>query len=559
MASRTRRLFAAAVSAIAALALIPAGQAVAANIVANPGFESGNTSSWTCTGASVVSSPVHGGTKALSGTPQGQDFAQCTQSIIVVPNTAYKLSAWVNGAYTYLGVTGTGTSDTNTWTPVSGAWTQLSFNFTTGANTRSVTIYVHGWYGQPTYFADDFSLDGPGGGDPNPPVTPGTPSGLTGSATSATTASLSWNAQSGATGYNVFRNGTKVASPTGPSFDDSGLAAQTTYSYTVSAFNSAGESARSSAVSVTTPQSGGGNPGGPLPKHVLTGYWQNFFNGARALRLADVPTTYDIIAVAFADAVPGRPGGVTFNLDSGLSSQLGGYTVAQFKADVATVKARGQKVIISVGGQNGTISVGDSTSAANFAADVKSMISTYGFNGVDIDLENGISAGPMGTALHSIAAGGGSVITLAPQTIDMQSTGGGYFQLALNIKDVLTIVNMQYYNSGTMLGCDQGVYGQGTVNFLTALACIQLQGGLRPDQVGLGLPASTSAAGGGFQSPGNVNNALDCLARGTNCGSFKPSTTWPAIRGAMTWSINWDASNGFQFANTVAPHLDTLP
>jgi chitinase len=556
MASRTRRLLAAVFSAIAALALIPAGSAVAANIVANPGFESGNTGSWTCSSAAVVSSPVHGGTKALSGSPNGQDFAQCAQTITVVPNTAYKLSAWVNGSYTYVGVTGTGTGDKNTWTPTAGAWTQLSLDFTTGASTRSVSIYVHGWYGQPTYYADDFNLDGPGGGDPNPQP-PGTPSGLSGQATSATTASLSWNAQSGATGYNVFRNGTKVASPTGTSFDDGGLTAQTTYTYAVSAFNSAGESARSATVSVTTPQSG--NPGGSLPKHVLTGYWQNFYNGAKALRLADVPATYDIIAVAFADAVPSRPGGVKFTLDSGLSSQLGGYTDAQFRADVATVKARGQKVIISVGGQNGTISVSDSTSATNFANDVKSMIATYGFNGVDIDLENGISAGPMGTALHSIAAGGGSVITLAPQTIDMQSTAGGYFQLALNIKDVLTVVNMQYYNSGTMLGCDQGVYGQGTVNFLTALACIQLQGGLRPDQVGLGLPASPSGAGGGYQSPGNVNNALDCLARGTNCGSFKPSTTWPAIRGAMTWSINWDATNGYQFANTVAPHLDTLP
>ncbi len=557
MASRTRRLLTAVVSAIAALALIPAGPAVAANIVANPGFETGSTSSWTCTGASVVTSPVHSGSRALSGTPAGQDFAQCTQSIVVVPNTAYKLSAWVNGSYTYLGVTGTGTGDKNTWTPVAGSWTQLSLDFTTGASTRSVTIYVHGWYGQPTYYADDFSLDGPGGGDPNPPVIPATPSGLSGSATGPTTANLNWNAVSNATSYNVYRNGTRVGSPTSPSFSDSGLTAQTTYSYTVSAVNSAGESARSGAVSVTTPQNG--NPGGSLPKHVLTGYWQNFFNGARALRLADVPTTYDIIAVAFADAVPGRPGGISFTLDSGLSSQLGGYTDAQFKADIATVKARGQKVIISVGGQNGTISVGDSTSANNFANDVKSLINNYGFNGVDIDLENGISAGPMGTALRSIAAGGGSIITLAPQTIDMQSTGGGYFQLALNIKDILTVVNMQYYNSGTMLGCDQGVYGQGTVNFLTALACIQLQGGLRPDQVGLGLPASPSGAGGGYQSPGNVNNALDCLARGTNCGSFRPSTTWPAIRGAMTWSINWDASNGYQFANTVAPHLDTLP
>ena len=60
---------------------------------------------------------------------------------------------------------------------------------------------------------------------------------------------------------------------------------------------------------------------------------------------------------------------------------------------------------------------------------------------------------------------------------------------------------MQYYNSGSMLGCDGKVYSQGTVDFLTALACIQLQGGLRPDQVGLGLPASPERPGSGYVSP----------------------------------------------------------
>jgi Carbohydrate binding module (family 6)/Carbohydrate binding domain len=167
----------------------------------------------------------------------------------------------------------------------------------------------------------------------------------------------------------------------------------------------------------------------------------------------------------------------------------------------------------------------------------------------------------MAQALQQLSSKVGSslIITLAPQTIDMQSTGMAYFQLALNIKSILTIVNMQYYNSGSMNGCDGQVYSEGTENFLTALACIQLQNGLRPDQVALGLPASTSAAGGGYVSPTVVNNALDCLAEGANCGTFHPSTTWPSIRGAMDWSVNWDASNGYNFANTVAPHFSTLP
>ena len=302
-------------------------------------------------------------------------------------------------------------------------------------------------------------------------------------------------------------------------------------------------------------------PSGTLPAHFLTGYWQNFYNGAAALKLASVPTTYDLIAVAFADATS-TPGGVSFTLDSGLAAQVGGYTDAQFKADIATLHSRGKKVIISVGGQNGTVSVADSGSATNFANSVYSLMTTYGFDGVDIDLENGINSTYMASALRSLRAKAGAnlIITLAPQTIDMQSTGSSYFALALSIKDILTVVNTQFYNSGSMLGCDQNqAYSQGTENFLTALACIQTQGGLRPDQVALGLPASSSAAGGGYQSPANVNAALDCLARGTNCGSFKPPATYPGLRGAMTWSINWDVSNGNGFANTVKPHLATLP
>ena len=301
-------------------------------------------------------------------------------------------------------------------------------------------------------------------------------------------------------------------------------------------------------------------PPGNLPKHLLTGYWQDFNNGAKCLRISDVPATYDIIAVAFANATA-TPGAVDFSIDSGLSACLaGGYTAAQFTSDIATVHGRGQKVIISVGGQNGAISVSDSTSATNFANSVASLMTAFGFDGVDIDLENGVNPTAMSAALHQLSSmKPGLIITLAPQTIDMQSTGGAYFQLALNIQSILTIVNMQYYNSGTMLGCDGTVYAQGTEDFETALACIQLQNGLRPDQVGLGLPAQTSAAGGGVVAPSVVVAALNCLAKGTNCSTLVPPLTWPGIRGAMTWSINWDASNGFNFANTVKSGLGFLP
>ena len=58
-----------------------------------------------------------------------------------------------------------------------------------------------------------------------------------------------------------------------------------------------------------------------------------------------------------------------------------------------------------------------------------------------------------------------------------QSAGGDYFQLALDIKSILTMINTQYYNSGSMNGCDGNVYAEGTENFMTALACTELQVG----------------------------------------------------------------------------------
>ncbi|HEU5200603.1 MAG TPA: glycosyl hydrolase family 18 protein [Ktedonobacterales bacterium] len=491
--------------AVVLVALIagPGVTHAASNLVTNSGFETGNLSGWSCDPTNtVVSSPVHSGSHALQATPTSSTTGQCTQTISVQANTSYTLSAYVDGPYAFLGVTG----GSSTWTS-SSSYTPLNVPFTTGSGVTSITIYVHGWYAQANVFVDDVSLIGPGG------TTTPTPTNTT----------------------------------TGP-----------TPTNTSTPINTATPTRTSTPTPSPTPCT---SCGGGLPKHLITGYWQDFTNGAAVMRLSAVNSNYTIIAVAFANADPSHPGGVTFSIDSGLSSALGGYTAAQFTSDIATLHSQGKKVIISVGGQNGTISVSDATSAANFANSVFSLMQTYGFDGVDIDLENGINPTFMGSALQQLSSKAGSslIITLAPQTIDMQSTGSGYFQLALNIKSILTIVNMQYYNSGTMNGCDGNVYAEGTENFLTALACIQLQGGLRPDQVALGLPASTSAAGSGYVSPSVVNAALDCLETGTNCGSFKPSTTWPGIRGAMDWSINWDASNGYNFANTIGPHLSTLP
>ncbi|MGY1454500.1 chitinase [Streptomyces sp. SS8] len=551
-----------ALGAVAFGGLSGSAGAAEPNLVRNAGFESG-LNGWTCSAGSgtTVSSPVHGGTAALKATPAGSDNAKCTQTVTVRPDSKYELSAWVQGSYVYLGASGTGTTDVSTWTPGTSGWQQLRTSFTTGPNTTSVTVHTHGWYGQSAYHVDDVSLTGPGDGpgepdpDPQPPATPGTPAV---GATTSSSVTLNWNAVDGATGYTVYRNGTKALSVQGTSATVTGLAAATSYEFRVSAVNGAGESAKSAPVTATTRPGGddGGNPGTGVPKHALTGYWQNFDNGARVQKLREVQDQYDIIAVSFADSTA-RTGEITFNLDPA----LGYSSVQEFKNDIAAKQAAGKKVIISVGGEKGNVIVNDSASATRFADSTHRLMREYGFDGVDIDLEHGINSTWLTQALRSLSAKAGPsmVLTMAPQTIDMQSTSTEYFKLALNVKDILTVVNMQYYNSGSMMGCDNKVYSQGSVDFLTALACIQLEGGLDPSQVGLGTPASTRGAGSGYVDPSVVNAALDCLARGVNCGSFKPARTYPGIRGAMTWSTNWDALNGNRWSDTVGPHVHALP
>ena len=43
---------------------------------------------------------------------------------------------------------------------------------------------------------------------------------------------------------------------------------------------------------------------------------------------------------------------------------------------------------------------------------------------------------------------------------------------------------------------------------------------------------------------------LDCLTKKVSCGSYATHGTWPALRGLMTWSINWDRYSNWEFQKT---------
>jgi len=85
---------------------------------------------------------------------------------------------------------------------------------------------------------------------------PSTPTGLSVTGTSSSSVSLSWSPATdnvAVTGYSIYRGSTLVGSSTGTTYTDSGLTPGTAYSYSVAAFDAAGNtSAHSAAVSATT-------------------------------------------------------------------------------------------------------------------------------------------------------------------------------------------------------------------------------------------------------------------------------------------------------------------
>jgi hypothetical protein len=365
----------------AALAFVGAvalpGTAQAANVLTNPGFESGNLSPWTCTGnlGSVVSSPVHGGTKSLQGAVSSSDNAQCSQTVAVQPNTTYSLSGWVRGSYVYLGVNG----GASTWTSSPSAYSQLTTSFTTGAAQTSATVYVHGWYAQGTYYADDISLDGPGGGGGSDAQAPSAPGSLRSTGKTSSSVSLAWNASSdnvGVTAYDIYSGSNQVLSVSGTGATVSGLAASTSYTFTVKARDAAGNvSAASNAVSVTTDAGGGGGTGFKQAAPYLYLGW------------GDPPSANSVMSATgikwYTMAFILSSGGCNPAWD-GSRPLTGGND----QSVINSIRSAGGDIVPSIGGWSGNKLGPNCSTPEALAGAYQKVIDAYGLKAIDVDIEN---------------------------------------------------------------------------------------------------------------------------------------------------------------------------
>ncbi|MFH8975292.1 chitinase [Streptomyces sp. NPDC017890] len=563
-----------------------AARAADADLARNGGFESG-LDGWTCTAGTTVTSPVHSGTAALKATPAGADNARCAQTVTVRPDSQYTLSGHVRGTYVHLGASGTGTTDVSTWAQSAPDWQRLAATFRTGPSTTRVTIYTHGWYGTGAYHADAVSLTGPGGEAGQPPAAP---AGLTAGSVTSSSVALSWSPVPSATSYAVHRDGAKVRTVTGTSTTVTGLTPSTAYAFQVTAVNDAGESARSATVTATTSEGSDGG-GSNLPAHALVGYLHaSFANGSGYTRMADVPDSWDVIDLAFGEPTSVTSGDIRFERCP-VTECPNVESDAEFKAAIKAKQAAGKKVLISIGGQNGQVRLTTTAARDTFVSSVSKIIDEYGVDGLDIDFEgHSLSLDADDTdfenpktpvivnlisALKTLKAkyGDDFVLTMAPETFFVQlghqyyGTGkwggqdpraGTYLPVIHALRDDLTLLHVQDYNSGPIMGLDNQYHSMGGADFHIAMTDMLLTGfpvagdadnvfpPLRPDQVAIGMPASTNA-GNGYVSPAEVTKVLNCLTKKTDCGSYATHGTWPALRGLMTWSINWDRFGKWEF------------
>ena len=280
------------------------------------------------------------------------------------------------------------------------------------------------------------------------------------------------------------------------------------------------------------------------------------------------------------------------------------------KTYVQSLHQAGIKVILSLGGAssslpNTTVNFHQVLAAATspdafkttFINSLQNLISTYGFDGFDIDIEQGLNGGgtftqPQGdiAVLASIintmySQNSSLLITLVPQVANVAATSGfdftwgNYASLVMQTHNSLAWVGIQLYNTGCAYGIDQVCYGTNPTsspNFSVAMAAdllanwpAKLANGsstgfqpyisyLQPSQVVIGYPApnANGASDGSPVTPtSTIKRAIQCLTTGvvssSSCDTYVPPKAYGAIGGVFNWEATYDQNNNFKFATDL--------
>ncbi len=327
---------------------------------------------------------------------------------------------------------------------------------------------------------------------------------------------------------------------------------------------------------------------GPKNGHELIGYWTGSrLTGGTPFQLHEIAPQWDVILVAFASPAKGAPDGtLQFRPPRGI-------TPDQLKQDIAALKKQGKKVMISLGGGGEYFKLDHEQDIPNFVSSVTSIVFEYGFEGVDIDFETPslvIAPGdtdfkhPTTPSIVNLIAGlrqlrehfgSGFMISLVPEGSQIPggfATYGGqfgsYLPLVWGLRDILTFVDVQDYNTPPLQGLDGEIYESSSVDYHAAMTELLLHGfnvGRDSAHVFPPLPPNKVAVGflTGYSAPTIVSQAMDFIIAGKPPAEatykLQNPAGYPGMIGAMFWTIDADGHDNYRYSNLIGPQLHRYP
>ncbi len=249
--------------------------------------------------------------------------------------------------------------------------------------------------------------------------------------------------------------------------------------------------------------------------------------------------------------------------------------------------------MISLGGGGKYFALDDAKSIPNFVSSISQIITEYGFDGIDLDFETpSLSLDPGDTdfknpktpsvvnlisglrQLHD-RFGPGFMISLVPEGTQIPGgySGyggqfGSYIPIAWAVRDILSFVDVQDYNTPPLEGLDGEIYQLSSVDYHAAITELLLHGfrvGKNGGQFFPPIPADKVATGflAGATTPAIVSGSMDYIITGkapagTTYKLRKPSG-YPGMIGAMFWTIDADRLENYIFSNQIGPQLHSYP
>lgn len=318
--------------------------------------------------------------------------------------------------------------------------------------------------------------------------------------------------------------------------------------------------------------------------HKLIGYWVGRGPAGSLFPLREVSPQWDIVIVAFATPDKNAPEGTLhFRTPAG-------YSDAQFKADISYLQRRGKKVMISLGGGGQFFSLADPKRIPDFVSSVTRIVTEYGFDGIDLDFETpSLVLQPGDTdfqrpttpsTVNLISGlrqlhdhfGANFMISLVPEGTQMPagySTYGGqfgsYLPIAYGIRDILSFIDAQDYNTPPLEGLDGEIHQLASgVDYHAAMTELLLRGfAVGGDRHLLFPPFPANKVAAGFltneTTPEIVSASMEYLITGKAPASaaykLRSAGGYPNMIGAMFWTIDADRRADYVFSHVIGPQL----